>query len=401
MQQRFAYDLSRHILVFIDIGAYLKKTADDFFTAVSKEIMAKSRGRLDILSPPGNGQDGFSDILDQIQEQGFHTVLLMDVFDTVTRNKGFDPEFFAFLRSQATLGKVSYVTASFAPLSEVCHHDIEGSPFFNIFSACYLEPLTFNEAQDLITVPASRAGFLFTEQEIAWVVELAGRHPFFIQRVCYFLFEEKSHSEDAQVNRDRIRKQAYKELSPHFEDIWEKRLQEHHRELLKIEAQRIGVQQRQLPEFSESALFREFVQKKCQLVLLQMTKDDVEDVLDKLDDARSLAESNLRHLKIVSMRVKKEDAASAIERGMAVREALNEAFERLRGLGTRNDSAPEWRSYNILYYRYFKYHLKNEQIAARLFTSARQYFRERNKAIEALHRNLLEMEALCDKQDEG
>ncbi|MBV9692047.1 MAG: hypothetical protein JO202_20320 [Ktedonobacteraceae bacterium] len=401
MQQGFACDLSRHILVFIDIGAYLKKTADDFFTAVSKEIIAKSRGRLDIPCQAGDGQDGFSGILDQIQEQGFHTVLLMDVFDTVTRNKDFDPEFFAFLRSQATLGKVSYVTASFAPLSKVGHPDIEGSPFFNIFSTCYLEPLRLDEARALIAVPASRAGLPFTEQEIAWVLKLAGRHPFFIQRICYFLFEEKSHSDGTEVNQDRIRKQAYKELSPHFEDIWEKRLQEHERELLKLEAQRIEVQQRQLPEFSESALFRAFVQDKCQVAVFQMTKDEVEKVLDKLDDVRFLAESNLRQLKIVSMRVKKENTSSTIERGMSVREVLNEAFERLRGSGARNDSAPEWRSYNILYYRYFKYHLKNEVIAARLFISPRQYFRERNKAIEALYENLLEMEAASNKQGES
>ncbi len=61
----------------------------------------------------------------------------------------------------------------------------------------------------------------------------------------------------------------------------------------------------------------------------------------------------------------------------------------------------DWRLYNILHYRYFKNHLKNEQIAARLeFTSTRQYFRERNKAITALLNILLEMEASLGNDDE-
>ncbi len=49
---------------------------------------------------------------------------------------------------------------------------------------------------------------------------------------------------------------------------------------------------------------------------------------------------------------------------------------------------------SILYYRYFKHHLKHEQIAARLeLGSVRQYYREQKKAVEALLNTLLEMEA--------
>jgi hypothetical protein len=49
--------------------------------------------------------------------------------------------------------------------------------------------------------------------------------------------------------------------------------------------------------------------------------------------------------------------------------------------------------YNLLYYRYFKYHLQHRQIAARLeFNSLRQYFRDREKAIGVLLVTLLEME---------
>jgi len=79
---------------------------------------------------------------------------------------------------------------------------------------------------------------------------------------------------------------------------------------------------------------------------------------------------------------------------------LTEAFERLRGNGYRKDSAADWRLYNILHYRYFKNHLKNDHIAARLeYTSTRQYFRDRSKALETLFNVLLEMEAATASDD--
>ena len=54
----------------------------------------------------------------------------------------------------------------------------------------------------------------------------------------------------------------------------------------------------------------------------------------------------------------------------------------------------EWRVYNILYYRYFRYHLASEKANARLgIGSKRQYFREQEKAIQALLKELMEMEA--------
>jgi len=152
--------------------------------------------------------------------------------------------------------------------------------------------------------------------------------------------------------------------------------------------------QRALPELSESSLFRLFVRDTFKMHLFHMTKEELEKVLDKIDDIRALGDSELRHMSTVSMRFQ-QNTLSAVERGMIVREVLNEAFERMHGNGLRRDAAPEWRLYNILYYRYFKLRLKNDQISARLqFSSTRQYFRERTKAIEALLNILFEMEAV-------
>lgn len=391
IQARFDFDLSRHIFVPLDLREFLYKTSDDFFHNVSQEIILQSRRLLNFtLHSTASGDAEFSSVLNQIEEHEFFPVLLLDSFDTITLNEHFGPEFLSFLRAYATAGKVSYVTASIAPLKEVCHRGIVGSPFFNIFYAYTLDALTDEEALELIGVPAQKAGMPFTDEEVEWISRYAGRHPFFIQRVCYILFEGKQQANDGEVNPLNIRKLAYKDLLPHFADLWE-HLSQEQRSLLQDEAQQKDNQQRSLPELSESAFFRQFVRKMCQVTLFQMTVDQLEDALKKVNDHKALGETNLRLMPAVSQRLEKDTLQTPVERGKVIREILSEAFECLQGHGSRIDSDPEWRLYNLLYYRYFRYHLKHEQIAARLELTTRSYFRERNKAFEALLNVLFEM----------
>lgn len=390
IQACFPFDLTRRIFVFLDLREYLSKTCEDFFHSVSKEMLAQSAKVGLILHVDGKGEDEFSNVLDQIAEHSFFPVLLLDGFDKVTRNEHFGPEFFWFLRAQASVGLVTYVTASIEPLYEVCHHDIVGSPFFNIFYPYTLEALAPDEAHALITVPAQQTALPFTETEIALVQKLAGRHPFFIQRVCHVLYEEKLSR--GQVDEQRLKNLAYRDLLPRFQSIWEE-LSEADQILLQDEAQQKGNQQRKLPELSESSLFRQFVRKICEVELFHMTIEELEDALAKIDDLQALGMTNLRLMKTVSLRLGDDATLSATKRGVVIREILNEALERLRGSGGRTESAPEWKYYNILFYRYFKRRFKNNQIAARLeFTSMRQFYRERNKALELFLNVLREME---------
>lgn len=401
VQARFEYDLSHHLTILIDLREYLHKTKSDFFEAVSKQICAQSRLPLQLPAPGPSGEDIFSQLLDQIKEQQYHTVLLMDAFDNVTRNTHFDFGFFGFLRSQATLGKVSYITASLAPLDKVCHQEIKESPFFNIFGNCELEALAQDDARLLVSEPAQKAGLPFTEEEVNWVLKQAGRHPFFLQRTCYYLFDEKREHSGVPPDLARVKKQVYKEMRPRFVNIWEDLSQEE-QERLKIEAQHKGLQERDyLPELSESQLFRLFVRDMYGLHVYQLTVEALEEALEEMDDVRALGDTELRHMNIVSQRLKKVGIASGAERGIAIRDVLNEAFERMKNNGSaRKDTAPEWRHYNILYYRYFKNRLKHDQIAARLeFSSTRQYFRERTKAVATLLNILIEMEVSAQEDE--
>lgn len=393
MQEHFPFDLSHHLFVLLDLRQHIYKTSEEFFHGVCCEILKKSQSFLGLtLQTNGRGADEFSDFLEQISQQGFFPVLMLDAFDKITLNEHFGPEFFSFLRAHATFGKISYVTGTVASLYDLSHRGISDSPFFNIFYSAPLGAFTEEEALELISLPAQRAGMPFTDEEIAWIRKEAGLHPFFLQRVCYLIFEEKRHAANGVVDLSHARKKLYRELQPYMTEIWQQ-LTEAQRTSLQDEAQQKGHHLRTLPELSESAFFRQFVRNTCEVELFQMSVDEMEEALNKLNDPAALGETDLRLMKAVNRLLDDAIPPTAAEKGKVIREVLNEAFEHMRGSGTKSDAAPDWLHYNILYYRYFRHHLKNNVIADRLgFNSDRQYYRARSKAIEALRNILLEME---------
>jgi AAA+ ATPase superfamily predicted ATPase len=393
MKARFPFDLSRHVFVLLDLREHIYESSEEFFHGVCREIIKKCQSFSNLtLQSNGRGADEFSDILEQINLQGFFPVLILDAFDKITLNEQFGPEFFSFLRAHATFGKIAYVTGTIASLYDLSHRGISGSPFFNIFFSAPLGALTEAEALELISLPAEREGMPFSDKEKAWVRKEAGLHPFMLQRVCYVLFNEKRQSLNKEVNLLDVRKKAHLDLLPYMAEIWEK-LPKDQRASLLDEAQQKGNQLRVLPELSESAFFRQFVRDISKVGLLKMSVEELEEALNVMNDPTALGGTNLRLMKAVTGRLDDDIQPTAAEKGKVIRDVLNEAFEKLHGAGSRSDTAPDWLNYNILFYRYFRNHLKNNVIAGRLgFTSDRQYYRARNKAIEALRNILLEME---------
>jgi len=396
MQQKFAsiYNLSKHILVYLDMGEFLSCMMKDFFTLVCTQLVVQTKDRV-VLDPltKFDGEERFWRLLEQSHDKGFHPVLLLDGFQKITRNKEFDPKFFAFMRAQANMGRVSYITASITTLDKCCHAYVEGSPFFNIFLSYRLGPLNEEEARQLLTLPDANAGIIFTDKEVEHILTLAGRNPFFLQRAAFLSFREKAQARPS--NTRRVSAEIYQDLLPHFNDIWEHSLEQAEREVLKGEAHWKNVSQRRLPELSESLLFRRFIRNTCNIRLVDISPEALELALENYRDTRALAESELTHLYLFSARTQHIARQLTInDKAIYVRKILQEARDRLAPANrTHSDTDADWQAFNILNYRYFKEHLKNEILAERIGISIRQLHRERAVAIQLLHHELIEMEA--------
>ncbi len=393
VQATFPFDLSHLLFVFLDLAEFLHKTREDFFHSISMSIILQGTKLGLTLHSHEYAEDEFSSILDQVEKQGYFPVLLLDAFDIVTLNEHFDLAFFEFLHALASWGQVSYVTATTAPLPQIFHSGIAGSPFFNIFYTYHLEALLSEEAEMLITALFQQNSIACSEEEGALVLRLAGHHPLFIHHICSLLCEQKLKGE--KIDERKLKYQAYDKLSPLFEKIWNKLSNEQQMQL-QYGAQQERNQQCELSELRESCLFREFAHNICRSQVSHMRASELSPVLTKIGNRNLVAlgeNTKLRLMNSVAQSFKQDTLPSLSDIGKAIFEILKKALNSLQETGMQKNASAEWIHYTILYYSYFKeQHLKKEQIAERLGMNMQQYSSERRKAINSLLNKLCKLE---------
>ncbi len=162
------------------------------------------------------------ELFQKVEDQGQYVVFLLDEFERVTENKNFSPDFYYGLRSLMIHHKVALVTSSRLELIELCHSDaIKSSPFFNIFANINLRLFSAADAQALVSHSLSGTGTQFSEQELIWVNELAGRHPYFLQAACCILYESYRAGLDESARKTFLTEQFRAEAIPHIMDYWD------------------------------------------------------------------------------------------------------------------------------------------------------------------------------------
>ncbi len=291
IQRQFEYDLHKHVFVPLDLRKYRKQTSEFFFESVSEQILTQCHEHPRLVPRSRKGSDAFSFVLEQMTNKGHKLVLIMDAFDHIVHNENLDFEFFSYLRAEAQVRGISYITSSIASLLDICRQDVRESPFFNIFGLLNIGPLTPNEAQELITRPAQRIGSPFTETEQQWISSLASCHPFFIQRICYLLIEEKCQFETSTPDLRRVEELAYAELQPHFMTLLED-LSVHEQRQLENQVRQDNAQPKIHPELSESFLFQRFLREKYNRYLSKIPPQGFEQTRGQTDNLPILIENS-------------------------------------------------------------------------------------------------------------
>jgi len=165
--------------------------------------------------------DQLQEVVVELHEQGKRIIILMDEFESITRNQNFDDSFFAFLRSLANSYRVAYVTSSLNELQHMCHNrQIADSPFFNIFSNLPLRPFQSEEANELIATPSSREGLTLAPYAER-ILDLAGQFPLYLQIACSCVFETMLYQEDHDPDWQRAGEMYLDEARPHYDFVWE------------------------------------------------------------------------------------------------------------------------------------------------------------------------------------
>jgi AAA-like domain len=389
--------LSRQVFVFVSMRDYIRSSSEeDFFRDVYKNIVKNAP--YNCAQQEGQGKEWselFKLCLQDLHEAGYHVVLLLDVFDKVIDEPQFRQQFFSYLRAHADHGLISYITTSILPLHTILINGTP-SPFFNIFRSATIGALEMEEAVELITAPSARAGLPCSSEEVDWIIEKAGRHPFFLQLSCYHLLEEKSKLKTRQsLDFEQLAMKIYTELAPHFESIW-KDLSKEQQSNLRYEMQRANRPDQgrsiadKMEELSESALFRQYIRTTFHVEQAELSSKELKTILEHYQDRDFLAKSVLATMHY--MEVKRDrNSVGSHQIGMLVQEFLREALERMKPAGVRTDVSEVWRLYNIIYYRYIGNQMQGEYIMPKISIGRRQYFRSQIDAIKELQRHLLEL----------
>jgi len=160
------------------------------------------------------------DLFTSIADEGLTVVLLLDEFEYVTQNPNFGSDFFGALRALAIHHNLPLITATRRELVDLCHSDIKGSPFFNIFANLVLKPFDFEDVQDLIGAYLQDTEIKFSEEETDLVWSLGGGYPFFTQIAANYVFEAKNRAETGLDLIDSVTRSFADQVDAHFQYMW-------------------------------------------------------------------------------------------------------------------------------------------------------------------------------------
>lgn len=151
----------------------------------------------------------------QARARDVRLVVIIDEFDVLVHAPGLSEGFLGFLRSWTSEFRMPFVVASREGSIDPVAIPEVGSSFLNIFSPLYVGPMSPSDAEQLIRVPSEEADAPFSDEDVAWISELAGRHPLFLQIAAYHLFDLRPSVARADL-RAALRRQFDFEAMPQF-----------------------------------------------------------------------------------------------------------------------------------------------------------------------------------------
>lgn len=212
-----------YVFAFIDLQVVAPLGVDDFLRGTVKALCQASLGRLSFPPEEYGNEREFLGFLEKARAEKLKLVLCCDEIESLNPRKGFkcDDAFFTFLRGVLSNYDLAMVTSSQTPLSELCYTgDLPTSPFWNIFVKFPLGLMTEEEMLSLIKEPFIRSGINLTDDEIIFISDLAGPHPFFLQMACHYLFEARVTQESPDLSD--VGEQFFRNAVDHYDHAWRK-----------------------------------------------------------------------------------------------------------------------------------------------------------------------------------
>ena len=170
-------------------------SSENFYAYMLRETMqALEKRKKNIARAPDLPKEVpfemLGDFLEQASSKQWRFLMLLDELENLVKDGSpFNEKFFSALRSLIQKGQVGWVTASYR---FVYMPHTTTSPFSNIIQEThYVGSLSHQDARRLVTEPAARFGHFYDKEDLDFIIKIAGRMPFMIQKASLLLY--KSH----------------------------------------------------------------------------------------------------------------------------------------------------------------------------------------------------------------
>jgi hypothetical protein len=162
-----------------------------------------------------------------IQEKRHKPAFLFDEFGSLAMSAHMDQALFTSLRSLSQELRIAYATASEMPVDALArqNHSALTPTFFSMFDTISLGFLEPEEAERMILEMTQMVGQenCFSKEDLTFAFGIGGYHPFFLQLICYHLFERKTGLGDlaAADYRRTARRQFVEHVERFLRDTWD------------------------------------------------------------------------------------------------------------------------------------------------------------------------------------
>lgn len=174
--------------------------------------------KIDKLPPE---RDSLIDAAEAARSRGYKLVILMDEIDVIVDNPQIPKDLFSFFRAWSENFHIPFViTSREGKIEPLLSFTSIGSPFWNSLKTVYVGPFTHAETLNLTMTPAYLCGQPFTPEQVKWIHDHGGHHPFFIQIAASSVFSQP------KLDPERWYATFMTEANQHFEymlDVLEKK----------------------------------------------------------------------------------------------------------------------------------------------------------------------------------
>jgi len=210
-------DPARTVIAYLDLQGLGELTPTTILTEALR-VLGQVSGRR-VVPERHATESGFRNWVQAACRAGWRLVLCLDEFEYLARCENLDEGFFAYLRSLVNCFDLAYVTASRQNLRDL-DPKIERSEFWDVFAPLKLGLMPQDEARALVEEPHQRAGLPLTAGNVQFALDAAGRHPLYLQMVCYYLFEARRKGEVGPLDYQVIMEQFRGEATWHYDYAW-------------------------------------------------------------------------------------------------------------------------------------------------------------------------------------